>query len=247
MSVRASRAPYWPSVRTLLSTSTRGLTRTGRTLALAAIALLPVLVAIGQRLEGEQQGASVYADLLGQLMIPTVVAFVSLVLASSVIGDDRDDGTVLLLVATSVPRSVLAASKAAAAWIVALLVLVPALVVTAAVLGQLSPGQLAWPIAGVALVAAAYAGVFAWVSLLTRRAIIVGAVYVLLWEGTIATFAGSADRLSVAAYGRRVAAAGVEGVEAPATGLITAILVLVLVSVAGIALAARAFRRVELP
>lgn len=247
MSARALGSPPFAAVMRLLTISTRGLTRTGRTLALAAIATLPILVAIGQRIDGEESSSTVYADLLAQLVIPTIVAFVALVLAASAIGDDREDGTVLFLVATSIPRPLLVASKAAAAWLVAILVLIPSLVATAAILGQTSTGALAWPLIAIALVSAAYAGIFTWVSLLTRRAIIVGAVYVLLWEGTIATFADSADRLSLAAYGRRVAAAGVDGVDAPGVGLAAAIIVLVVGAAIGIGLGARALRRVELP
>lgn len=247
MSARAVGSPPFVAVRRLLSISTRGLARTGRTLALAAIATLPILVAIAQRIDGEESSAVVYADLLAQLIIPTVVAFVALVLAASAIGDDREDGTILFLVATSIPRSLLVASKAVAAWLVSMLVLIPSLVATATILGQTSAGALAWPLIAVALVSAAYAGIFTWVSLLTRRAIIVGAVYVLLWEGTIATFADSADRLSLAAYGRRIAAAGVGDIDAPAMGLATAIIVLAAAAVVGVWLGARALRRVELP
>lgn len=237
----------WLGTWTLFSLSARALARAGRTLALVGIALLPIVVAGAQRLEGEEPRAEVYADLLGQLVIPTVIAFVALVLAASAIGEDREDGTILFIVATSIPRLGLAAAKAAAAWLVAMCVLAPSLIVTAALLGQTATGQIGWPLAALALVSAAYAGVFSWVSLLTRRAIVVGAVYVLLWEGTIATFADSADRFSVAAYGRRLAASGVADVEAPDVGLAAAVVVLLAVTLAGVALTARALRRVELP
>lgn len=247
MSARIGGGPSLGAAGRLLAISTRGLARTGRTLALAGIALLPVLVAVAQRVDGEEASSEVYADLIGQLLIPTVVAFVALVLAASAIGDDREDGTILLVVATSIPRILLAGAKAASAWLVAILVLIPSVLATAFILGQASPSRIAWPLIAVGLVASAYAGVFAWVSLLTRRAIIVGAVYVLLWEGTIATFAESADRLSIAAYGRRIAAAGVDGIDAPDVGLATAVVVLLLVCGLGVGLAARALRRVELP
>ena len=45
-----------------------------------------------------------YAEITESLTIPTVVAFVALVLGASVVGDEREDWTILYLAATPVPR-----------------------------------------------------------------------------------------------------------------------------------------------
>ena len=62
--------------------------------------------------------------------------------------------------------------------------------------------------------------------MVTRRPVVVGALYILLWEGSIATFAASADRFSIAAYGRALAVEGVVDVNAPDASALTALLVL---------------------
>ena len=227
----------------------RSLMRGRRPLVVAGLALIPVVAAIGQRIGGDVDPADAYAGLLGDLLIPTVTAFVAVILAASAIGEDREDGTILQLVATTVPRSRLALAKILASWTAALAVLVPATVVTAAVAlgGDVRPGALVWPLVAVALTALAYASVFAWVALRTRRAILVGAVYVLLWEGTLGTFADGIDRLSVAAYGRAVAERGAAGIDGPPVSATVGVLVLLGVAGAGWGLATRALGRAELP
>ena len=62
---------------------------------------------------------------------------------------------------------------------------------------------------------------------------VIGVLYILLWEGSIATFAASADRLSVAAYGRVLAVEGVIDVNAPETAAPVAVIVLAVVIGAG--------------
>ena len=64
----------------------------------------------------------------------------------------------------------------------------------------------------------------------------------MLWEATIATFADSADKLSLGAYGRRLVAAGVPDAETfrvPPVGAVTAVIVLLAVAAAGIWLGGR--------
>ena len=51
-----------------------------------------------------------------QLFVPTVAALVALVIGVSAIGDEREDGTILYLVATPQSRLGLIATKVAAAW-----------------------------------------------------------------------------------------------------------------------------------
>ncbi len=67
-----------------------------------------------------------------------------------------------------------------------------------------------------------------------------GVLYILLWEGSIATFAASADRLSIAAYGRVLAVEGVIDVNAPEISAPVAVIVLAIVIAVAIRAAAPA-------
>ena len=99
---------------------------------------------------------------------------------------------------------------------------------------------------------AAYCVLFVWLSLRTRRPVVVGLVYVLIWEFVVAGFAPSAARFSIAAYARVVAAYGLdlvgrERISVPAISYQAALVALGIVIVGGCALATRRLGRVELP
>jgi ABC-2 type transport system permease protein len=239
---------------TVLTLTWRGLLSRGRTAALGlvplAVAVVAVVVASTGR-TGEDALTGAWAGLTGRLLVPLVVAFTALVLSVSAVSDDRDDGTLLLLTATRVPRWSIVAQKGAAAWLGAVALTAPA--VAGCTLLGLRAG-LGAPAAGATVAAAvltafAYTGPFLLLSLVTSRAVLVGAVYVVLWEGSVASLAQSADALSVAAYGRVLVADALgTGHEVTAAGVSppTAVLVLLLVGLGGLAAAARRLPRTEL-
>jgi ABC-2 type transport system permease protein len=97
------------------------------------------------------------------------------------------------------------------------------------------------------LAALAYCSASAWLSLQVRRPIVVGVVYILLWEGSIATYAASADRLSIAAYGRALVAERLPQASVAVVSPGVAAVVLVAAATVAAFLGARAMRRAELP
>jgi len=84
-------------------------------------------------------------------------------------------------------------------------------------------------------------------SLYTRLPIVIGVLYVLLWEGSIATFAASAAKLSISAYGRAFVGHVLPQASRPVSGTLVAGIVLLAVAAATAWIAARALGRVELP
>ena len=96
-----------------------------------------------------------------------------------------------------------------AAWAATLLLVGPSAIICIAVSGHAAPAFAIWTLLAVVLVSGAYVAAFGWLALRTRRPVIFGFLYILLWEGSIATFAASANRLSIAAYGRAVLARAV--------------------------------------
>ena len=79
-----------------------------------------------------------------------------------------------------------------------------------------SASAAAWAIASVVAGACAYTAVFGALSLRVKRPVVIGLIYVLFWEGSIATFAPSARWLSLGAYaarGRRRRAAGIHRLQ----------------------------------
>ena len=71
-----------------------------RILALAGLAVVPVIAALVFAAAGDIDPRIFWARLVQRLVIPTVTAFVAVVIAAGAIGDDREDGTILYLAAT---------------------------------------------------------------------------------------------------------------------------------------------------
>lgn len=220
-----------------------------RYLALAALALAPVVAAAIFAAGGETDPRLFWARLAQRLVIPTVTAVIAVVVAASAVGDEREDGTILYLVSTPLPRLGLIVTQTLAAWMASMALLAPSVLASGALaLGdRAEAGALLWPLAGVALAALAYCSAAVLLAMLTRRPVVLGILYILLWEGSIATFAASADRLSIAAYGRAIAVEGVPDVNAPDASALTAVVVLAAVAAAAAAIAGRRLSRTELP
>jgi ABC-2 type transport system permease protein len=222
-----------------------------RTIALALLVLAPVFAALVFALAApaDAHARDFYSNLSQELFVPVVTALVSLIVGVSSVGDEREDGTILYLAATPISRLQIVATKIAAAWTAAMALLAPSLVVTGllALGGQASLGLIAWPLLGTALASAAYCALSAWLALRVRRPIVVGVLYILLWEGSIATFAASAAKLSISAYGRAFVGRVLPQAAAPVSGTFVAGIVLVAVTMATAWIAARALGRVELP
>lgn len=233
----------------VLRLTLRALLAGRRAIALGLLAALPVVAALIFAAAGDIDPELFWARLVQRLLIPTVTAFVAVVIGASAIGDEREDGTILYLAATPIPRAGLVLTKVLAAWAASLALLVPSVLLAGIVaLGSDAGGSLLlWPLVAVALSAFCYCAVSAWLSLAIRRPVVVGVLYILLWEGSIATFAASADRFSIAAYGRAIAVEGVIDVNAPGVSALVAVVILGIVSALAIWAAARRMVRTELP
>jgi len=222
-----------------------------RTIVLVVVALTPVLMALAYALARSpgDHDHSFYSDLVQQLFVPTVASLIALVFGVSAFGDEREDGTILYLVATPQARLRLVTAKVAAAWTATLLLLVPSLVVSGALSLRhgLTAGLIGWPLLGVVLASLAYCAAAVLLSLYTRRPIVIGVIYILLWEGSIATFAPSAAKLSISAYGRAFVGHVLPQAAQPVAGTVVSALVLVAVAAAAAWATARALGRVELP
>ncbi len=222
-----------------------------RTLMLVAVALAPVITSLVFALARSPQDGvrDFYSTIVQQLFVPTVAALIALVFGVSAFGDEREDGTILYLVATPQPRVELVIAKVAAAWTATLALVVPSLVLSGvlALGGQASVRLIGWPLLGVLLSTLAYCAASAWLSLMTRRPVVIGIIYILLWEGSIATFAASAAKLSISAYGRAFVGHVLPHASPPVAGTAVATLVLVAVTAVATWAAARALGRVELP
>lgn len=238
----------------LFGLAMRGLLLRGRTVGLAVLPLLVGITAVLVRAMAKPADhPDAYGALTAELSISLGVALVGLVQGVSAFSDEREGGTLALLLATTAPRWRIVGAKLAAAWLSTWLITLPA-VIGCVVLGV--SGLPAGRVVGGALVASllasgGYVGLFVLLSLLSRRGLLIGLAYVVVWEGSLATYTTALRNLSVGAYGRRLVAAPFAAGSIPFkvadVGLVGAVVVLVLLVAVTAALSAWRLPRIDVP
>jgi ABC-2 type transport system permease protein len=186
------------------------------------------------------QQASWPADILGVFGFSVVLPLTALIVGTSVLGAEIDDGSIVHLLATPVRRSAVILTKfAVAVAITMVFVAVPELLaglIATGGLTRLAVGVFAGALAGSVI----YNAFFVMVSVLTTRAIAVGLLYLLVWEGLLGNLVSGASELSIGQYSLGVAnsIAHDPGLNAHLT-LATVVTAGAIVTVAALALAIR--------
>jgi ABC-2 type transport system permease protein len=132
------------------------------------------------------------------LGLGVLLPITALIVGTGVLGAEIDDGTIVHILAKPLPRREIVVAKLAVAWVVTALACAVPLVVAGAIAESARlGGALAL---GAALGALAYSALFLALSLLSRRPVLVGLLYVLLWEGLLGNFVSGTRVLSVQQY-----------------------------------------------
>ena len=165
--------------------------------AIPGVVLLMVTVAL--RL-GHPEQASWPAAILGVFGLSVVMPLTALIIGTSVLGAEIDDGSAVHLLATPVRRPVVIAAKYMVATALTMaFVAVPELVAGVIATGgatRLALGVFTGALAGSVI----YNAVFIMISVVTTRAIAVGLLYALIWEGVLGNLVPGARLLSVGQY-----------------------------------------------
>ena len=189
-------------MRPLLGLSLRQLLGGRRLLLLLLLSALPVAIA------GIIAGVAEEADamegfvngLLDGMIVGAILPIVTMALATSAFGDEIDDRTLSYLVLKPLPRWRIVLPKLMASIIVSGPLIIAG-GVGATLIGIEAGVQPALAVAAALAVGViAYASVFTWAGLVTTRALGFALVYVILWEGVIASFLTGVRYLSVRGY-----------------------------------------------
>jgi len=180
------------------------------------------------------------AEFLGAFGFSVVLPLTALIIGTSVIGAEIDDGSIIHLLATPVNRFSVVISKFIAATALTIMFgAIPEFLAAAIAKGfgdKLAIGLLA----GALVASVAYNALFVLLSILTTRAIAVGLLYLLVWEGLLGNLIGGVRVLSIGQYSVSVAnsIAKTSALNAHLTSQ-TAIIMAVAVTVVTLAIAAR--------
>lgn len=183
--------------QTITWITARGLFGRRRFLLLLPLPLLVIGLAVLSRGFGvapEHWGQPVLVGLGLAVVLPVI----ALIAGTGVLGSEIDDGTIVHILTKPLPRRQIVLPKLAVATLVtAVSVAVPMYV--AGVLADSVRLGLALVAAG-AVGALAYSALFLALSLVTRRPVLLGLVYVLVWEGLLGNFVSGTRVLSIQQY-----------------------------------------------
>ena len=161
---------------------------------------LPLLV-IGLALLADGFGATPAEwaqPVLVALGFATVLPVIALVVGTGVLGAEIDDGTLVHVLAKPLPRREIILTKLVVAFVVTAVTVGVPMFVVGLIAGSvtLAVGL----VVGCAVGALAYSALFLALSLVTRRPVLLGLLYVLIWEGVLGNLLSGTRALSVQQY-----------------------------------------------
>jgi ABC-2 type transport system permease protein len=182
---------------TIARITARALVGRRRFLLLLPLPLLLVGLAVLSDSLGATPAEWVPPVVLG-LGFGVVLPVMALIVGTGVLGSEIDDGTIVHILAKPLPRREIILAK----LVVAFAITAVAVGVPMYVCGLIArSGQLALALAAAsALGALAYCALFLALSLLTRRPVLVGLLYVLIWEGVLGNLFTGTRVLSIRQY-----------------------------------------------
>ena len=195
----------------ILEVTIRALLNRRRSLLMLLLASAPVLIAILIRIAGRSADPErLAATVLDTLVLRTVLPLVALVFGTAAIGSELEDGSAAFLLTKPVPRWKIVAAKMLGASALTAVLVVPAAVIAGLLISGDQGGGAALTLAAAIaslLAILVYCALFVALSIATGRSLVIGLIYVLLWEGVLAGLFEGTRLLSVRQYALAVGAA----------------------------------------
>jgi ABC-2 type transport system permease protein len=235
----------------ILTLTIRQLAGSRRVWLVLALVALPLLAAAVFHLADSTSTPAAFADnVTRRLLASAILPLVLLLVGTASFGNEMSDRTLVYLFTKPVPRWAIAVPKLAAPLLVGGVPVALSGALAVALIGEGDPGGAAATGIGLLAGAAAYAAMFTWAGLATRHALVIGLVYVFVWEAVLAAYLDGVRYLSV----RRFALAVIQGLDGDRlrgldhslSGLAGGILVVVVVTGFG-ALTVRRLQRLDVP
>ncbi|HEX2081315.1 MAG TPA: ABC transporter permease [Longimicrobium sp.] len=190
---------------TLARLAFRQLAGSRRSLWVLALALLPVLLSLlfSGNPGPNDDVTEDYGELYQALIVGVLLPIVSLVVGTSVFGAEVDDGTITYVLGKPVPRWRIVLTRVVVAGLATAMVVAPSAYISGviALRSQPSAPRVALGMAGAVIAGSfLYCALFVAISLSTRRALVAGLAYVVVWESSLSNTFGGTRALSVRQY-----------------------------------------------
>tara|TARA_X000000368_G_scaffold267077_1_gene211515 strand:+ start:1457 stop:2137 length:681 start_codon:yes stop_codon:yes gene_type:complete len=219
----------------------------GRLIGIAIVGVLPILLGwvIGAQSNDPLEAGVGFVSYMG---LSILVPIVALIFASASLGDTREDGTLVYLWLRPISRLSVSTGAWAASVTIALPLTVIPMTISAILLDAGNSVVTATIITSI-LSVVAYSGLFVTLGLIVKNPVLWGLAYIFIWEAIVASFAKPAAALAVSGYSRAIIT-GRTNVEFdylfdPSQSV--SILMLIIITIAGIALSSARLNRLEVP
>jgi len=181
----------------IVALTLRALLDRKRTWLMVALAAMPVALVLLATSVGD---ARIEGEDLDVMIVSIVLPLVALVFGTSALGPELEEGTIVYLLTKPVRRLRIVLDKSVVAAALTAALVVPSTLLTGAVAE--AGGNELMGVAGAFAVAtvaggAAYVVLFIATSAFTRWALIIGLLYVLIWEGVLADLLPGTETFSV--------------------------------------------------
>ena len=219
----------------------------GRLIGIAIVGVLPILLGwvIGAQSYDPLEAGVGFVSYMG---LSILVPIVALIFASASLGDTREDGTLVYLWLRPISRLSVSTGAWAASVTIALPLTVIPMTVSALLLDAGNSVVTATIITSI-LAVVAYSGLFVTLGLIVKNPVLWGLAYIFIWEAIVASFAKPAAALAVSGYSRAIIT-GRTNIEFdylfdPSQSV--SILMLIIITTAGIAFSSVRLNRLEVP
>ena len=219
----------------------------GRLIGIAIVGVLPIFLGwvIGAQSNDPLEAGVGFVSYMG---LSILVPIVALIFASASLGDTREDGTLVYLWLRPISRLSVSTGAWAASVTIALPLTVIPMTVSALLLDAGKSVVTATIITSI-LAVVAYSGLFVTLGLIVKNPVLWGLAYIFIWEAIVASFAKPAAALAVSGYSRAIIT-GRTNVEFdylfdPSQSV--SILMLIIITIAGIAFSSARLNRLEVP
>lgn len=180
-----------------------------RIFLLLFFAALPILLAVILRLtktdadNAQEAAARIAQGFHMNLLLPLI----SLILGTAALGQEMEDGTAVYILARPIARWKIFVAKLGAAWLAGSALMVTAIILSLSIilLGEeqqaIIPAFVVASIVGMGL----YSAFFTALSVFTGRALIIGLIYVFVWEAVITNLAPGVAYFSIREFSLGIA------------------------------------------
>jgi ABC-2 type transport system permease protein len=238
--------------REIVGVTFRQLLGRRRTVLLLLLAGLPLLLALVFRIFGELSIRDYTALVFDSVSMTIVLPLAAVLFGCGAFGAEQDEGTIVYLLAKPIPRWIIVLAKAFAAAALTVSLAVVSILV-GALLEVVPAGPDGGPateayVAAMILGSLCYVALFVALSLFTRRALVIGIGYTLIWEGALSSLLPGIANLSIRQYSLGIADAFFQlHQETARLSAETALTLSAILIAVAMVLATRRLMRFELP